>query len=55
MEKTRFFLVQKSEDTEPINDLCLRLEDRRIDWEYETENVGTDTQIAVLITISWED
>ena len=55
MERTRFFLLEKPEDTTPINALCTDLEARRREWTYEVENMSTDNHFAILITISWEE
>ena len=55
MERARFFLIQKPEDVKAVNELCVDLENRRRDWQYEVDNFSTDTQLTLMITISWEE
>ena len=55
MERTRFFLVQKTEDTEAVNEFCADLEGHRRDWQYEVTDYSSETQLTLMITISWEE
>ena len=55
MERARFFLIQKPEDMKPVNEFCADLENRRRDWQYEVEDYSSETQLTLMITISWEE
>lgn len=55
MVRARFFLVQKTEDTKAINEFCADLESRRRDWQYEVEDYSSETQLTLMITITWEE
>lgn len=55
MERARFFLIQKPEDMNAVNEFCADLENRRRDWQYDVSDYTTESQFTLMITISWEE
>ena len=51
----RYFLLKSSADSDKMNDFLDQLESRGIKYETDYEDVGSDNEIAVLITVSWGD
>ena len=48
----RYFLLKSSADSDKMNDFLDQLESRGIEYETDYEDVGSDNEIAVLVTVS---
>ena len=51
----RYFLLKSSADSDKMNDFLNELESRGIQYETDYEDVGSDNEIAALVTVSWGD
>lgn len=51
----RYFLLKSSADSDKMNDFLDQLESRGIEYKTDYEDVGSDNEIAVLVTVSWGD
>ena len=49
----RYFILKNAEDAEKLNGFLVSLEDREIPYDTDSEDIGSDSEVAVLVTVTW--